>query len=173
MSKSEPNAEQQVNFVVLGVHRRDLLFLTSTQDEAEARKVAEDGVLQSKFSNTFVFPVTAQFSESAVNWKNPDGVEINAHENLGAKLNPEAEEQESSSESSLPEVSKRDNVEQEAQAQIDDGSAIDTGKPDADHANKDGKPSVFLKKDATKLGEQEGQAKAGVQSSSDLKGTED
>lgn len=161
--EAKTNAEQDTKFVVLGVSRRDLLFILSTTDETEANDTAKAGVLQSKFSDTFVFPVSAHFSESNVRWSNPDGKQIEPA--TGARLNPDAGEQELPSktrnESDLDIVSKRDNID-DANSKVD---SVDTGK------NADGTPTAPKDASSTEAPQITGGAKSGVQSSSDVKGT--
>lgn len=166
-------AEQKARFIVLGVFRRDLLFIISTEDAGEAEEIAKAGVAQSKFSDTFVLEVSSHFNEQALRWKNPDGVD---HAFVaGPRLNPEAGEQpispEEATSSEKDLTSKRDNIAEQAAAQRARGELVDTGmNPDMTRSGES-TGAFDLKTGEPVESDSRAGAKSGVQSSSDLKGT--
>lgn len=128
-------------YVVLGVNRRDLLLIATSTDLEEANAAAEAGVMESKFSQTFVFQSLTEYHEAAVNWANPDGV---SHKPApAAHLNPETPSEEGEPAPAAPPTTKTAQSQKVAEAQLSSGAAVNTGEPDKINAAKDGKTSAF------------------------------
>lgn len=82
-------------FVVFGKLRRETIILGSFDSVSDATKLAEDAVREGRASETFVIAASAAFSESNINFANPDAARasIPVAPARSVPLNPNAGEQ--------------------------------------------------------------------------------